>query len=227
MLPLVPDAILYLYPLIMIVCILAIFLSSLIALKQTDMKKIVAYSSISHMNYIVLGLFSYDLNAIVGAFSYMIAHGFTSIILFYFIGLLYMRFHSRDYTDYSNLINKFPGLYFFLLLYSLANSGFPMFFSFISEILILINIMKINTLLAIFTSFLFFFVIVYSFIIIHNIFFGYDNGKYKIFKSITKIEYFYLFLFFLIILLSGFLGSYIMQYFIQTIIYYLKLSIIS
>lgn len=113
MLPLFGDGIRYFFTFFSIFCLLSIIIACFLAAGQTDIKKIIAYSSIVHMNYIVLGLISYDINAIIGSVFYMVAHAFTSAGLFFIVGILYDQYGSRELVNFNNMNFYSPFLSFF------------------------------------------------------------------------------------------------------------------
>lgn len=128
-------------------CFLGITHSMLVSLRQTDLKRIIAYSSIAHMNFALLGLFSFTLDGFIGSFLLMLAHGFISGGLFAMVGMLYSRFGTRSLYYYGGLAYYMPKFAFFFFLFILANISFPLTFSFPAEILIffsLINVSKIT-----------------------------------------------------------------------------------
>lgn len=147
-----PEASIYFQPLVFLLCLIGIYYSSLSTIRQIDLKKIIAYSSIGHMNYVVAGLFSLELEGMVGSYYMMLSHGFVSSGLFLCIGFLYERYHSRNLFDYGGLVQIMP-LYstvFFLLAF--ANFGFPGTSSFIGEFLILVGLSKANQLVFLFAA---------------------------------------------------------------------------
>jgi len=131
---------LYFRPFVIFICILGIIYGGLIALRQIDLKRAIAFSSISHMSFAILGIFTFTEVGIKGAMYLMLSHGLTSSMLFYLIGVLSDRYHTRSIFAYSGLLGTMPLFSFFLLLASLANIGFPGTSGFIPELLILIAI---------------------------------------------------------------------------------------
>lgn len=129
--------------------ILAIVYTSLTTLCQVDLKKIIAYSSIGHMNFVVLGIFSLNKYGIIGSIFLMISHGFVSSCLFFFIGCLYDRFKSRNIQEYSGICTIMPKYVSLLLIFIMANISFPGTSSFIAEFLIL-NGVYLNSNISVF-----------------------------------------------------------------------------
>lgn len=140
LLPLFQTSCYYYTPLVFLLGFLSIFYCSLIILCQFDLKRIIAYSSIVHMNYAVLGLFVGTVESIGGSFFLMLSHGITSSALFFLVGFLYDRFHSRLLFYYSGLSTIMPIFFFFFFFFSFANFGFPGLANFVGEFLIFINI---------------------------------------------------------------------------------------
>jgi len=143
-LPLFPFASLYFLPLVYSIAILGILYSSLVTLRQIDLKKIVAYASIGHMNFVLLGLFSFSLEGLIGSMYIMLSHGFISSALFSTIGMLYDRHHSRILFYYRGLAHVMPLFAFFFFFFNLANSSFPGTSSFLGEFLILLPLLHLT-----------------------------------------------------------------------------------
>lgn len=147
-LPLFPEASYYFSPLIFVLSILGIIYTSFTAVRQTDLKRIIAYSSVAHMNLVMLGLFSYTLISLEGALLQSLSHGFVSSALFLCIGVLYDRFHTRMIKYYSGLIQVMPITIIILLFFTMANIGLPSTSSFIGEFLILTGVYKNNVIVT-------------------------------------------------------------------------------
>jgi NADH-ubiquinone oxidoreductase chain 4 len=152
-LPLCSNASLYFLPLIYTFCILGIIYCSFVALRQNDFKKIVAYSSVAHMNLVVLGIFSNSLQGLQGAIFLMVGHALASSGLFFLIGSLYDRHKVRLINYFGNLLQTMPLFSFFFFVYTLTNVGFPGTCNFVGEILILIGIFDTNSIIMIFSAF--------------------------------------------------------------------------
>jgi NADH-quinone oxidoreductase subunit M len=114
--------------------------SALAAFRQSDIKKIIAYSSIGHMNLVALSIFSFNLKSIYGSIVLMIGHGFTSTALFFLVGVLYDRYHTRTLEEFGGLVNVMPLFCWFLFFFTIANFGFPCSLGFIGEFLIFIGV---------------------------------------------------------------------------------------
>lgn len=149
-LPLLPEASLYFTPFVFSLSILGIIFASFTAIRQTDLKRIIAYTSIAHMNLVMLGIFSFNIVGIEGAILQSISHGFVSSALFLLIGVIYDRHHTRMISYYSGLVHTMPLFTIIFLIFTLANIALPGTSSFIGEFLILSGVFKINTSAAFF-----------------------------------------------------------------------------
>lgn len=143
-LPIAPDASHYLSGFMVALALIAIVYIGLVALVQTDMKKLVAYSSIAHMGFAILGFFMFSEIGMQGAMVQMISHGFVSGAMFLCIGVLYDRMHSRNIADYGGVVNTMPKFAAFLMLFAMANSGLPATSGFVGEFLVILGAVKLN-----------------------------------------------------------------------------------
>ena len=142
--PIVPDASHYLAGAMIALSLIAVVYIGLVALAQTDMKKLVAYSSISHMGFVTLGFFIFNAYGMEGALLQMISHGFISGALFLCIGVLYDRMHTRNIADYGGVANKMPIFAAFFVLFAMANVGLPGTSGFVGEFMVIMGTVKIN-----------------------------------------------------------------------------------
>ena len=142
--PITPDASHHLAGVMIALSLIAVVYIGLVALAQTDMKKLVAYSSISHMGFVTLGIFIFDPFGMEGALLQMISHGFVSGALFLCIGVLYDRMHSRNIADYGGVANTMPVFAAFFMLFAMANSGLPGTSGFVGEFLVIMGAVKVN-----------------------------------------------------------------------------------
>jgi len=142
--PIVPDASHQLAGVMVALSLIAVVYIGLVALTQTDMKKLVAYSSISHMGFVTLGLFIFNAYGMEGALMQMISHGFVSGALFLCIGVLYDRMHSRNIADYGGVANSMPVFAAFFMLFAMANSGLPGTSGFVGEFMVILGAVKAN-----------------------------------------------------------------------------------
>jgi NADH-quinone oxidoreductase subunit M len=142
--PIAPDASHKLAGVMIALSLIAVVYIGLVALTQTDMKKLVAYSSISHMGFVTLGFFIFNTYGVEGALLQMISHGFVSGALFLCIGVLYDRVHSRNIADYGGVANTMPVFAAFFMLFAMANSGLPGTSGFVGEFMVIMGTIKAN-----------------------------------------------------------------------------------
>jgi NADH-quinone oxidoreductase subunit M len=140
--PLFPDATRYLAPLVMALAVISIVYGACLALVQNDIKKIIAYSSISHLGYVMLGLISLDLIGIQGAIIQMVSHGLTAAGLFLMVGMIYERCHTRELSAYGGLARLLPVYSVFFMILTLASIGLPTTSGFTGEFLVLLGAFK-------------------------------------------------------------------------------------
>ncbi len=143
-LPIVPDASHLLAPVVIGLSLIAVVYIGLVALVQTDMKKLIAYSSISHMGFVTLGTFLFNAQGMEGAILQMISHGFVSGAMFLCVGVLYDRMHSRQIADYGGVANRMPVFAALFMLFAMANAGLPGTSGFVGEFLVIMGAMQIN-----------------------------------------------------------------------------------
>jgi NADH-quinone oxidoreductase subunit M len=142
--PIAPDASHKLAWIIIALSLIAVVYIGLVALTQTDMKKLIAYSSISHMGFVTLGFFIFNTYGMEGALLQMISHGFVAGALFLCIGVLYDRMHSRNIADYGGVANTMPVFAAFFMLFAMANSGLPGTSGFVGEFMVIMGAVKTN-----------------------------------------------------------------------------------
>lgn len=143
-LPIAPDASHYFAPAVITLSLIAVIYIGLVALIQTDMKKLVAYSSIAHMGFVTLGFFMFNELSAQGAIVQMISHGFISGAMFLCIGVLYDRVHSRQIADYGGVMTKMPKFAALFVLFSMANCGLPATSGFVGEFMVILGAVKYN-----------------------------------------------------------------------------------
>eukprot|EP01088_Endostelium_zonatum_P020340 TRINITY_DN7455_c0_g1_i1.p1 TRINITY_DN7455_c0_g1~~TRINITY_DN7455_c0_g1_i1.p1 ORF type:complete len:160 (+),score=1.28 TRINITY_DN7455_c0_g1_i1:399-878(+) len=153
----------YFYSIIFYFSLFSIISSSFIILIQTDLKKIIAFSSVIHMNYIVLGIFSLDAKAIVASVIYMFSHAFVSSGLFYLVGLIYENTGTRDLLNFSSTLKYSQNFFLFFFLFNLSNVSFPMTVSFIAELMLLNNLFYLNIFIILIILISVFISIIYTF----------------------------------------------------------------
>ena len=144
------EASLYFQDFIFILSVIAIIYTSLIALVQTDMKKLIAYSSVAHMGFVTIGLFSFNQQGIDGAIFQMVSHGFISAALFLVVGVVYERAHTREIRAFGGLVNRMPAYATIFMVLTLANVGLPGTSGFIGEFLSLLGVFQVSPIYAIF-----------------------------------------------------------------------------
>src|SRR5215475_1718846 len=147
-LPIAPDASHALAGFMIALSLVAIAYIGLVALVQTDMKKLIAYSSISHMGFVTLGFFIFNAYGVEGALVQMISHGFVSAALFLCVGVMYDRMHSRLISDYGGVVNTMPRFAAFMMLFAMANCGLPATSGFVGEFLVIMGAMKFSFWIA-------------------------------------------------------------------------------
>ena len=143
-----PDATQALAPLIYAMSIIAIVYTSLVALMQEDVKKLIAYSSVAHMGFVTMGIFAMTAQGIAGGIFQMISHGIVSAALFLCVGVVYDRMHTREIAAYGGLVNRMPIYAFAFMVFTLANVGLPGTSGFVGEFLTLIGTFRVNTWVA-------------------------------------------------------------------------------
>jgi len=147
-LPILPDASRELAWLMIALSLVAVAYIGLVTLVQTDMKRLIAYSSISHMGFVTLGFFIFNAYGVEGGLVQMISHGFVSAALFLCVGVLYDRMHTRMIGDYGGVVNTMPKFAAFMMLFAMANSGLPATSGFVGEFLVIMGAMKASFWLA-------------------------------------------------------------------------------
>jgi len=147
-LPILPDASRHLAWLMIALSLVAVVYIGLVALVQTDMKKLIAYSSISHMGFVTLGMFVFNAWGVEGALVQMISHGFVSAALFLCVGVLYDRMHSRMIADYGGVVNTMPKFAALMMLFAMANCGLPATSGFVGEFMVIMGAMQKSFWLA-------------------------------------------------------------------------------
>ena len=147
-LPMFPVASDILAPLVLWLSAIAIVYTSLVALAQSDMKKLIAYSSVAHMGYVTMGIFAANQQGVDGAIFQMLSHGFVSGALFLCVGVIYDRMHTREIEAYGGLVNRMPAYALVFMLFTMANVGLPGTSGFIGEFLTLVGVFQANTWVA-------------------------------------------------------------------------------
>ena len=144
-LPMFPIASMELAWLIYTLSCVAIVYTSLVALRQTDMKKLIAYSSVAHMGFVTIGIFAFNVQGIEGSIIVMLAHGFVASALFLCVAVVYDRLHTRDIDRYGGLVNIMPRYALVFMFFTMASVGLPGTANFVGEVLVLVGIFKVST----------------------------------------------------------------------------------
>jgi len=142
--PIAPDASHALGGFMVTLSLVAVVYIGLVALAQSDMKKLIAYSSISHMGFVTLGFFLFNAEGVLGGLVQMVSHGFISAAMFLCVGVLYDRVHSRQIADYGGVANTMPVFAAFFVLFAMANSGLPATSGFVGEFFVIMGAVKVN-----------------------------------------------------------------------------------
>jgi NADH-quinone oxidoreductase subunit M len=151
-LPMFPLASADLAPLVFTLSVVAIVYTSLVALMQEDMKKLIAYSSVAHMGFVTMGIFAMNAQGVQGGIFQMLSHGIVSGALFLCVGVVYDRMHTREIAAYGGLVNRMPIYAFIFLVFTMANVGLPGTSGFVGEFLSLIGTFRVNTWVTFFAT---------------------------------------------------------------------------
>jgi len=167
-----PDASVQFAPFVFTLSVAAIVLTSLVALVQTDMKKLIAYSSVAHMGFVTMGIFSGNVMAVHGAVFQMISHGIVSGALFLCVGVVYDRLHTRDIAAYGGLVSNMPRYAVAFMVFTMANVGLPGTSGFVGEFLTMIGTFQVNTWVVFFAAFGVIFSAAYALFLYRRVIFG-------------------------------------------------------
>lgn len=199
-----PIANIYYTPLVLTLSFISVIFISIIILQQIDLKKIIAYSSIAHMNFVVIGIFSNNIYGIEGAVFTMLSHGLISSMLFFCIGVLYDRYGERNLLYYNNIAQIMPYFSFFFFIGIIANLGMPGTSSFVGEFLLLLSLSFKSIFLLFIMSLSLFLTTIYCIWLFNRICFGYMRNKYIIvYKDLIRFESIILIIFTVLILFFG------------------------
>ncbi len=171
-LPMFPLASADLAPLVYALSVIAIIYTSLVALVQEDMKKLIAYSSVAHMGFVTMGIFAANAQGVQGALFQMLSHGLVSGALFLCVGVVYDRMHTRDIAAYGGLVNNMPKYAVAFMIFTMANVGLPGTSGFIGEFLTLLGVFRVNTWVAFFATFGVILSAVYALYLYRRVIFG-------------------------------------------------------
>jgi len=191
--PLFPEASLNLAPIIFWMSVIAIIYTSLVAYRQNDMKKLIAYSSVAHMGFVTMGIFTFNMQGIQGGIFQMLSHGVISGALFFCVGVIYDRMHTREISSYGGLVSKMPVYAAFFLLFTMANVGLPGTSGFVGEILTMVGAYQVNPWIAFGAAFGMILSAVYALHLYREVIFGeIVNEKLNDILDVTKTEVFIL-----------------------------------
>ena len=208
-LPLFPEASHYFAPFVFTLSIIAIIYTSLVAYVQKDIKKLIAYSSVAHMGFVTLGIFTFNTQGIEGSIYQMLSHGLISAALFFCIGIIYDRLHTRQIKDYGGLVSIMPNFAIFFMIFTMANVALPGTSGFIGEFLIVIATFSISKMAAIFAATGVILSAIYGLFLYKNVVFGkITNETIELLTDLTLREKLILFpLAFLIVFFGLFPSS--------------------
>jgi NADH-quinone oxidoreductase subunit M len=192
-LPMFPDASRLFQPLMFALSVIAIIYASLVAFRQTDIKKLIAYSSVAHMGFVTLGIFSFTQMGVQGAIFQMLSHGVISGALFFCVGVIYDRMHTREIAFYGGLVHRMPMYAALFMLFSMANVGLPGTSGFVGEILTMVGGFQASTWAAAGAAVGVILSAVYMLTVYRRVVFGeMTNDKLSAIKDLTATEIFIL-----------------------------------
>ncbi len=191
--PIAPDAAHHLSGYMIALSLIAIVYIALVALVQKDMKKLIAYSSISHMGFVTLGFFLFNNIGLEGAIVQMLSHGFISAAMFLCVGVLYDRVHSRQIESYGGVANTMPAFAAFAVFFAMANTGLPGTSGFVGEFMVILGAVQINFWYAFLAALTLIFGAAYSLWMVKRVFYGaVANDKVAALSDLNKREFFIL-----------------------------------
>ena len=209
--PIFPEASIFFSPIVFLFALISIIYISCIAIRQADLKKIIAYSSIAHMNFVLIGLFSFSINGLAGSIYLMLSHGIVSSALFICISVIYDRYHTRLINYYGNLVSVMPIYSTLFFFFTLANISFPGTSNFVGELLVLLGIFETNIFVCFIASFSILLTAIYSIWLINRILFGQFKTKFFLFSDLNKREFYILFSLLFLTLLFGFFPNLVLN----------------
>ncbi|PHR90948.1 MAG: NADH-quinone oxidoreductase subunit M [Robiginitomaculum sp.] len=187
--PMFPDASLHFAPLVFWLSVIGIIYTSLVAYRQEDMKKLIAYSSVAHMGFVTMGIFALNMQGMQGAIFQMISHGIVSGALFFAVGIIYDRMHTREIAFYGGIVKYMPMYAAVFMLFTMANVGLPGTSGFVGEILTMVGAYQVNPWIAFGAAFGMILSAVYALHLYREVIFGeVTNDKLIDIKDMTKSE---------------------------------------
>lgn len=210
--PMLPDATEFFIPLVFGLSVVAIIYTSLVALVQQDMKKMIAYSSVAHMGFVTLGIFTLTVQGIEGAIFQMISHGLVSAALFLCVGVVYDRLHTRDINRYGGLVKNMPLYATVFMIMMLGSVGLPGTSGFVGEFLALLGAFKVNTVVATLAATGVVLGAAYMLLLYRKVAFGpQDNADAAAMKDLDKREFGYFVSLVILVIWLGVSPSYVME----------------
>lgn len=211
-LPMLPDATQYFIPLVFGLSVIAIIYTSLVALVQKDMKKLIAYSSVAHMGFVTLGIFTLNRQGIDGAIFQMISHGIVSAALFLCVGVVYDRLHTRDIDKYGGIAKNMPIYAAIFMVLVMGSVGLPGTSGFVGEFLALLGAFKVNTIVATLAATGVVFGAAYMLLLYRRVVFGpQTNPEAAGMNDVNKREFFYFVPLLIIVIWLGVAPSYVLD----------------
>jgi proton-translocating NADH-quinone oxidoreductase chain M len=202
--PMFPYATAYFMPLVYTISVIGIIYVSCTTIRQIDLKKVIAYSSVAHMSFVTLGMFANNVQGIEGSIFLMLSHGIVSSALFICIGVIYDRYHTRIVKYYGGLTYVMPIYSVIFLIFTLANISFPTTSSFVGEFLVLVGIFKVNKLVAFLASLGVILGAVYAFWLYNRVMFGRLKSENLLkFSDLSRREFFVFLPFIFCVFLMG------------------------
>ena len=211
-LPFFPHASEYYSIMIFTLSVIAIIYTSIVAIKQEDIKKMIAYSSVAHMGFVTIGIFSLNNQGISGAIMQILSHGLISAALFIAIGMIYERTKTRQIKEYGGLVRKMPNYALFFMIFTLGSIGLPATSGFVGEFLAIIGVFQVSKLFAILATLGVILGVCYMLPLYSNIFYKDLPPKLENIKDINKTEYIMLFTLSFLIILFGVFPNLILSY---------------
>lgn len=210
--PMLPDATQFFMPLVFGLSVIAIIYTSLVALVQQDMKKMIAYSSVAHMGFVTLGIFTLTVQGIEGAIFQMISHGVVSAALFLCVGVVYDRLHTRDINSYGGVVKNMPLYAVVFMIMMLGSVGLPGTSGFVGEFLSLLGAFKVNPVVATFAATGVVLGAAYMLLLYRKVVFGpQDNPEAAAMPDLNNREYGYFLPLVILVIWLGVSPSYVMQ----------------
>jgi NADH-quinone oxidoreductase subunit M len=209
--PCFPEAVVFYFPFLATLCFIGILYPAFIAVRQLDLKRIIAYSSVSHMNLIVLGIFSSNVEGLMGSCFLMISHGIVASLFFFLVGFLYERHGSRLYLYYGGLCKIMPFFSLCLLIACLSNIGLPGTCNFVGEFLLLLGLGLKNKFLFFFSVSTIIFSSVYTLFFYNRLCFGNLSSFFISYEDLTFLETFIVAPLLFLIFILGLIPSLLMD----------------